>query len=136
MSARVADMLAGLPRTVAEPRQVRFAKGTVDREAAWFSQERDVPRGCPAWLAGERTYVHDGLYVLGALPVSYVRDTRTQFEDQAERMWYVAAWADEEAAKLHPESHTLGPWFMLQHARVGADGPVRKIEVLLGSVEP
>jgi hypothetical protein len=119
----VRDVVAGFPRTTAEPRRV-VIDGT-EYPAAAFSQTRDHQPGTRAHA--ERTargesldYQHEGLYCVGAVPAVYEEAKRAGktalFVELGDRRWYVAAWATERAVAEHGEFHPLGPWIRLTAA--------------------
>jgi hypothetical protein len=124
--------LLGMPGTVAEPREV--TAGGVTYPAAAFSQQRELLEGSRARNEAVRarkptTYQHEGLYVAGSLPRTYLRAKDAQrtlvYEQRGGQRWMVAAWATAAAVASHPESHPLGEWFLLQHVPDGLDmGPV------------
>jgi hypothetical protein len=118
LSSEVAAHMASLPRTSAEPRVV-VVDGQ-ERSACRFCQVRES--SLPG--EGSETYVHSGLYVLGLVPGSYrmmeaEHGTAPMYVDQDGVRWYVAGWADGQAARSHPEFHPFGVWFLLQRVSAG-----------------
>lgn len=126
----VAEWLNSRERTRATP--VLVTIGHTSYVGATFEQERDHAPGTRAYAEGERTYMHRGLYLLGALPSSYVHRRARLYVDPAYgTSYYVAGWfpasaASEQANEFHP----FGPMFLLAPNDYGvADGPTMPLKI-------
>jgi hypothetical protein len=96
----VSQYLNGLPRTTAAPVLVKI--GRTEYVGAIYSQERDTLEGSRAFEAGERTYVQHGIYLLGDLPASYRRSTRTAYDLDGNRYYVAGYFPQDEPNDFHP----------------------------------
>jgi hypothetical protein len=103
--------LASLPRTSASPARVTIGRTTF--EGAWFSQERDHLPTSRAWQEGERTYTHEGFYLLGCLPASYVHRHADAYVDGEGRRFYIGGYFQGAPGSEFSHLHPFGRWFML-----------------------
>src|SRR5262245_15952908 len=86
-----------------------------------YRQECEVSEGCRAYQEGQRVYTRAALYVLGALPPSYVRSSRTvyQFDDSGVD-WYIGSYYTGAPNAWHP----AGAMFLMAPWQVPDGGPI------------
>ena len=84
--------------------------------AVWYRQEVDTPSGSRSHMAGERTYVREGIYCLGQLPSGYersrYRDGHALCFPYEGRDWYVGGYI-QKIKREFKQHHKLGKNFIL-----------------------
>ncbi len=121
MPNQIGDWLAGLGGVFdVVPMTVQIGKTCYP--AARYQQTCKVPENSQAWLRGEREYVRDMIYCVGARPACYRRSDKTCFRFIGDsRDWYIASYVLDDVAsnpqysEYHPfgEAFQLAPWAVM-----------------------
>lgn len=128
-----------------EVRKVTVKIGRVTYQGAYYEQtlNHDVPSIDPGSV---KTYTRVAMYLLGELPASYVRSSKTMYFFDKEECpqlrgigyeWYVASWASKEIATSEEYGryhYGRGPHLLLMPWSVpgwDAEEPYKRVEAKL-----
>ena len=116
-------------------REVTVRIGRTTYQGAFYKQDRKVSPGCRAYDEGQRDYTIEGLEVIGELPASWVRSSRTVYRMAGDdRDWYVAGYYNrDEPNEWHPfgKMFALQPWSVPGGTRIDlwSPAPYRRMKM-------